>query len=215
MNRIYSKENQKLLLNNIGDNGDIISTTNSNRFIHGNDIYLNMTTNKKLIPTLYKNYYVDGVLNNWSKQYSIIEAGTNELVFQNEFYDDHDFVSYYITFECLENDTIISIDELGVLFEIDITLEDEIAYNNKLDKDINGNVFENQTITKYHSFSIITNRAYLERVINILKKPFKLINILDGCIDNSSNLLAEISTNIEYLGNNKLIKINIKSIEGK
>ena len=213
MSRISSFEEGTLLINNSGNNGDIITTINFNRSITSSNILMYITTNKTIKPTIYINYYENGSLKHNSKPLDLISSGFHTVNIDLSEIERQKYVSYYIRFECLHDNTTIDIYDIGVSYEIDLFNDYKTIFKSSKKQDINENFLSRQELVKNKNFSIIVNRKHLEQILNILEKPFKL-HIDNNCFDYDTKNLICNSINIGYVNNyEQFIKITLQNVE--
>lgn len=218
--RLYSPEPvNNLMSQSTGNNGTILQSVNFNRHNRQSTVYIEIKTDKRLIPKVSRAYYDEsGSLRGKSKTYAIIEP-TDDYIHLEFDYDEHNdfaFVSYKVSFECLSDDTTIDVAQIGVTFDIDLITSTLMSYKTSLLTDVNNIPLYKQNYINTYDCSFICNQTDKEEVLNIVEKPYYLVNILNNCIDNSTKLLVENGITVDYVTSaTKLVEITIKNIVGK
>lgn len=223
MKKLFSPEpiyKDSIMDSTIGDSGDIFRSISLNRNNRSTEVFITLSNTGRVRPVLYRGYFDDdNKIVYHSKTYGIEEIST-ELRTIKLVYDpvnDYDYVTYYFTLEAIDNNTEIAIDSVGVIFErFELTRNNTKSYSvGVITDDINSNPLYEQTYDHTNSFSIIANRTDLQQVSNILEKPYYLVDVINDCIDNSSELLVENGISIAYVtGATKMVEININNIVG-
>lgn len=220
--KLYSPEPfDDPMLELVGFNGDILRSVSFNRNNRNSSAYVEIKTNCRLIPTVIRSYYDDnGSLQKFSKVYAIIEPTNglfNNIVFDYDEHNDYRYVSYRLEFEVIGPVAIIEVNQIGVVFDtFDMVTSTVVQYFTKLLTDINNKPLSKQEYTKVFNYSIICNSTDKEEVLNVIEKPYYFVNILDGCINNSSKLLVEQGITISYITSaTKMIEIKVNNLVGK
>ena len=216
---IFSPEPfETYLLSNSGNNGDILRTIAFRRNNRASSVYLNVTLVGRVKITLFRAYKdTDNNLIYHSKEYGIIKDVINEeLILKYDMLNDHKFVTYKLEFECIDNNTTLTINNLGLIFdEIDATLNNTSQFTTNLLKDINGTPLTKQNYNESLAFTMLVNRARLDEILNVVEQPYYLVDIKNECIDNSSPLLVESGIDIQYATSaTKDAYITVKNIVG-
>ena len=216
---IFSPEPfETYLLSNSGNNGDILRTIAFRRNNRASSVYLNVTLVGRVKITLFRAYKdTDNNLIYHSNEYGIIKDVTNEeLILKYDMLNDHKFVTYKLEFECIDNNTTLTINNLGLIFdEIDATLNNTSQFTTNLLKDINGTPLTKQNYNESLAFTMLVNRARLDEILNVVEQPYYLVDVKDECIDNSSPLLVESGIDIQYATSaTKDAYITVKNIVG-
>lgn len=200
MNRIYSPEPfDGLLLNDSASNGDLINTISFNRDNRNSSIYIELTNTSRVIPTVMRGYYKDGIIDYVFKTEAIIEPGTSNITFDYDEHQDHNFVTYKIIFEVIDTYGTIEMNQVGLVYNIDLTTSNIKSYSTSLLTDINNKPLYRQDYNLTHTFGFIANRTDFEEILNVIEKPYYLVNVLNDCIDLSSGLLVATGINPKYV----------------
>lgn len=168
------------------NNGAFVRTYNFNRNNFRNDVYVNFTaTQNKVKPYIYRGYYDENeVLQYDVTAYEILDAGENiEFVMRYISEEEREYINYYIVFECIGNVGNIEFNEVGLILQETINNKGIFATSNHTDtftgsenKDINKKYATFQRYDKQRGFTITTNAFNIDRIINILEDPFKLVD---------------------------------------
>lgn len=213
--KLYSKERfTNVMLSNTGNNGSILPTISINRSIRFSKIYFKCVVVGKLKPTLYRRYKDGDSLITVEQELNIIDSTTTEYIIEYDIKNDHNYIDYAIWFECLQNDCEIYISEIGVIFDsFDSTLDYNKSYSSSSNYDINMDFLDYQEYESNHNFSLICNRSVVEEVLNILDEPYYIVDVKDGCVDNSSSELISTSITTSYVtGHTKYVKLTINNL---
>lgn len=207
MASIYSPANiSDIIPENAGSNGDIVRTTSINRKSKGSSIYVEMNTSGSVIPTVYRGYYdEDQRIQYKSKTYKEIgyTNGTSHIVFDFDEYNNYNYVSYYVSFEITAlSGATVNIFDIGLTKDV-IAVTETIKQNScKLISDINNNPLSYQKSTETNTVGLYILRQELQDLINVVDKPYYVVNKLNNCLDMSTPLLIKTNYDFEYVFNN-------------
>lgn len=214
---LYSPEPFDSILDDSGDNGDVFTTISANRNIRYSQIYIEVSSVSGFIrPTVHRGYYSGDNLLYHTREYADIST-IGRHVFEYDNLNDSQFVTYYITFEVVYAfGGSIVVDSMGVMFDDVIgTKDNSLGYSTNISTDINFNPLYKQLYTKSNPFTLYMNKDYLEEVLNIIEKPFYLVDDKSDCLDNSSDLLIESGISIFYpTSSSKNIGLSLNTIVG-
>lgn len=215
---IYSQEPfESVLDNNTGDNGDVLETISVNRKCRASTIYVKYDTNKSFIPKIYRGYYDEnGSLQYKSTTYDIA-SGSGTLMLKYDMLNDFNYITYRMELECLSDGTTVTIDEMGVLFDVIVsTLDNNHSFGTNIKTDINKVPLYFQEYQESLSYTLLVNRTNLDQILNVVEKPYYLVNVINDCIDNSSNLLIENGIRVDFpTSATKMVLVTIQNIVGE
>lgn len=211
-------------------NGAIVKTYSFNRNNYKNSIYVNLTftvasgLTSYLKPNVYRGYYNDSgnlVYDKVTHNPVTVSGSEQQIVLSYQSLDERVYINYRVEFECVGNIETIDINEVGLLFETEInnkgifgTKDRSIGLQSSNRQDINQNFSTYQTYSKQYAFTMLTNRENLDRIVNILESPFKLIDVKDECVDNSTRELSLTDISPIYATEaHQYIELQLKCIE--
>lgn len=188
-----SCKNSKIYIKYVSD-GDVYSQINRFYFDDG---FKNILNDGLMIPASDDGYFV----------YPHV-ATSNQTPYEENF------IAYQLNFIGLYlEETSFVISEIGIVFDDIIGTKDhQFKFSSSMNTDINNVPTSNQIYDIANGFTLITNRTNIEEIDHVLEKPFYLVDI-NGCLDNSSNLLSNNGISFSYpTSNTKIMEINFKNI---
>lgn len=203
------------MLSTSGDATNIMPTIAINRANRKSKIYIKCAITGIVAPRVYRCYYDDdGVLQRTYKDFGVLTSSTTEYIFNYDPLNDYNFVSYYIHFYGARANTTINVSEIGLIYDsIESSYGNTLEFKSSLTKDINNAVMDFQEIDIYNNFKFIINRSDIGRVLNIIDKPFYLVDIKDDYIDNSSEELICQSINTAYVTSaSKYLEVTLNNV---
>ncbi len=200
---MYSKCNfNQLMLDTNGNNGDVLESITISRNNRYNKIKLNYETDGRVLLWCTRFYYDE------NKELIPIKVRcevvgdsyerTGTVIIDYPIQYNFDYVAFKIEAEILSSNVTFDLTEMSIAStELEISNQYNLVMNSTNHRDINGNFIDYQTITKNYNLNIVINKSRLEEILNIIEKPFYVVNELNCNIDFSSKELIcnEVSTN--------------------
>lgn len=185
---IYSPEKiGTIISDSFGENGEFLTTISVKRGNRYSKIYMNYNSGGDVIPTVFRSYWKGDQLVRHSKTYPILLKNDHpnppkQVEFEYDMLNDYNYITYFISFEVIATSgAFITIDEIGVIFDdILATSNRTDDYSTSLIRDINNTPTSRQNYTKKVGYTLITNRSNVQEIINVLEKPYYLVNRFYG-----------------------------------
>ncbi len=207
---LYSKCGlDELLLENEGQNGDILDTILFNRDCRYNTIYASISLTGRCLLSITRCFVENGELVKYRQDLGEITEEDTRIEIPYDMLNDYEYTAFQLHFECI-SDVELEIHTIGLIskvYELNKGASDQLS--STAERDVNGNFLNKQEYDKQVAFAFQTERFAFTEILNIVDKPFFLTDTVN--FNQNELMCASIVTN--YMnGMGQILEITLQNM---